>query len=50
MLEPEVLRSKCTTLEKVLVTLLGLFGARGIVPHLAPLLRPRLHHLLSRLN
>ena len=31
--------SKCTMLKKVLVTLLGLFGARGVVP---PSLRPYL--------
>ena len=31
---------KCTVLKKVLVTLLGLFGARGIIPTCPPSLRP----------
>jgi len=31
---------KCTVLKTVLVTLLGLFGARGIVPPFPPSLRP----------
>ena len=32
--------SKCTVLKTVLVTLLGLFGARGIVPSLPPVVTP----------
>jgi len=40
MFETEVFESKCTVLKKVLVTLLGLFGARGIAPPLPPLVAP----------
>ena len=40
MLEPEVLRKQMYWLMKVLVTLLGLFGSRGIV---SPSLRPWSH-------
>jgi len=32
--------SKFAVLEKLLATLFALFGARGIVPHLVPSLRP----------
>jgi len=41
-------RSKCTILKKLLVTLLGLFGALGIVPPFPPLvtsLEPRFAQL-----
>jgi len=40
MFEPEVFRKQIYCIEKILVALLGLFGARGIVPPFAP---PSLH-------
>jgi len=36
-------RSKCTVLKEELATLLGLFGARGIVAPIPPSLRPWTH-------
>jgi len=39
MFEPEVFRKQNLVLKKVIVTLLGLFGARGIAPPLPPSLR-----------
>jgi len=36
MFEPEVFRKQIYCIEKILVALLGLFGARGIVPPFAP--------------
>jgi len=40
MFEPEVFREQCAVLTKVLVALLGLFGARGIMPSCPLSLRP----------
>jgi len=40
MFEPTVFRSKCTVLKKALETLLGLFGAQGVVPPCPPLVTP----------
>jgi len=33
MFEPEVFRKKCAVSKKVLVTLLGLFGAPAVIRH-----------------
>jgi len=50
MFEPRSFGSKFTVLKKVLATLLGLFGARVIVPPLPPLVTPMISPFLHFLN